>query len=327
MDLRKVQALKIQYLRTLYKEVNKISSNIYSVLIDPYQLGQLLNLDKNTTERIVMELVEDSLLNSSLGMGTISLNRNSTEHLRIIQSREAVNESFKAYYISREEYIDLLQSNKVYAASYVCYIRLYVKGEFTSESFNCTIALRKNNGSEYYFIDQSNSSQIGIVRDYQKQESGFFTFDGSIFYQIDLMKVNSNGIFEFILKRNHPMRKDDHLPNNVNITNSPNTSIQIQQNSPNSIQNIKNDLQLSEIRQLAKELRDNFESITKQLSTENQTRLIVAVEYLEEIITEKESDLDQAPKHIRKIKEVLNQVPVELVSSFLSDQVVGLLSM
>lgn len=324
LNLQELEVLKNRFLRELYNEVNYLSpENIYSILVSPIELGRILGLDINQTTRIVTDLVQENLLESTLGMGSIKLNSRSINYLTKLEIIESSKEEYEAFYVSRERYLELKESKSKYSPNYRSYLKIQVINRFTSEIFNSKILLRGGNNDSYYLITKSNGSNIGIIIDYDSKRDGLFTFDRSIYYKIESLRINSIGEYEFTLQKIKDMKEKNLKLGKISIENSPNSTIQIQHDSPNSSQENSSNKTLTNLDELASCLRKDFEVISKQLSQDNKMRLLVAVEYIEELV--KEKNVKPAPKYLKKIKELLYSVPLETVTSILSEPIVKML--
>ena len=72
MNLKQQLKEKNLFLRKAYEAAYEYdSSSPLSVSLDPREFGNSIGFDETQTERIMMELVEDGYVQSSLGMGML----------------------------------------------------------------------------------------------------------------------------------------------------------------------------------------------------------------------------------------------------------------
>lgn len=326
MNLQELEILKNRFLSELYEVANNHSPGyIYSTKVDPIALGNNLNLSKNQTVRIVNDLVQSGLLKSTIGMGCIMLNIHSIEYLTRLEAKESSNGEYEAFYVSKDEYLKLKKSERIQLPHYKCYIKIKVLNRFTPEVFESKIMLSARGGKDYYSISKANGHSIGIIQDYNNNRAGYFTFDGSVYYKIESLRINSSGDYEFILYKYKEMQDENTDFGKINVENSPNTTIQIQKDSPNSSQEFSTTNTLDNLNELTSCLRNDISEIKKELSEDNGMRLIVAVEYIEELI--KSKDVESSSKYVTKIKEILTAIPIKTASSVLSTPIIKMLGL
>lgn len=81
---------RLDFLAAAYKAAcTHPSGQPLSIKINPLALGQELNLDRATVSRIVTELVQDGLVNSTLGMGSMQVTRAGVRQLEESESASA----------------------------------------------------------------------------------------------------------------------------------------------------------------------------------------------------------------------------------------------
>lgn len=72
MNLKQQLKEKNNFLRKAYEAAYDYSpSRPLSVCLDPKEFGKSIGYDQTTTERIMMELVDDGYVISSIGMGML----------------------------------------------------------------------------------------------------------------------------------------------------------------------------------------------------------------------------------------------------------------
>ena len=76
---------------------------------------------------------------------------------------------------------------------------------------------------------------------------------------------------------------------------------------------------------LISELRTTMRELLNELNETNQKSLVVAIDYLEDLI--KNGDTDTGPVIIRQVKEILKSIPTETISSILSEPIIKYLGL
>lgn len=91
MNLKQQLNKKNYFLRKAYDLAAAHSpSSPLSVSLEPFEFGKSLELDETQTERIMIELVDDGFVESSLGMGMLMVTHSGLQYLREIEDRPMV---------------------------------------------------------------------------------------------------------------------------------------------------------------------------------------------------------------------------------------------
>ncbi|MHA8061420.1 hypothetical protein PQG22_09105 [Aquirufa beregesia] len=91
MNLKQQLIEKNLFLRKAYEVAYEYApSSPNSVSLDPKKLGISIGFDNTQTERIIMELVEDCFVESSFGMGMLSVTRLGQEYLITIEDEPLI---------------------------------------------------------------------------------------------------------------------------------------------------------------------------------------------------------------------------------------------
>lgn len=141
MNLKQQLKEKNIFLRKAYEVAYDYSpTSPLSVSLDPREFGKSIGYDETTTERIMMELVDDGYVTSSLGMGMLMITKYGLKYLREIEdepmtasddnnsdSPADLNNS-KAPFMKQSEKLDLIlkalynwkNDGKYYSISWIC---------------------------------------------------------------------------------------------------------------------------------------------------------------------------------------------------------------
>ena len=141
MNLKQQLKEKNHFLRKAYETAYEYSpSNPLSVSLKPIEFGESIGFDKITTERIMMELVDDEYVTSSLGMGMLMVTKYGLEYLREIEDEPMTAESIapkdsnetqtkiNTNFMKQSEKLDLIlrelykhkNDGKYYSIGYIC---------------------------------------------------------------------------------------------------------------------------------------------------------------------------------------------------------------
>ncbi len=94
MDLKKQLYNKNKFLKKAYEEAyNYDPSNPLSVSLNPVEFGKSIGFNKQETTRIMIELVEDNYVTSSLGMGMLLITSHGVNYLRSLEFESNYGES------------------------------------------------------------------------------------------------------------------------------------------------------------------------------------------------------------------------------------------
>ena len=137
MNLKQHLREKNLFLRKAYEAAYEYApSSPLSVSLDPREFGKSIGFDETQTERIMMELVADGYVQSSLGMGMLLVTRLGLEHLTEIEdepmtaSDDNGNISIKnnSRFMKQSEKLDLIlrelykykNDGKYYSIGWIC---------------------------------------------------------------------------------------------------------------------------------------------------------------------------------------------------------------
>ncbi len=256
MNLKQHLKEKNFFLRNAYEEAYDYdSSNPLSVSLDPLEFGKSIGYDETTTERIMMELVNDGYVTSSLGMGMLMVTNLGLEYLRAIEDEP----------MSASPFNDTINHTAIENNS-----------KFMKQSEKLDLILRelykyKNNG-KYYSINvicQALNIPIDSSLELNKiahrlKDDGFIN---PIFTHNDCSaELTSYGI-EYCEENSYSYSGNSIISNNysISIVNSPNSNIVNQSSNVTINQNI------SAASQAVEKIRDTISTdttIDKQKASE-----------------------------------------------------------
>ncbi|MBP1631402.1 MAG: hypothetical protein H6Q15_2295 [Bacteroidetes bacterium] len=137
MNLKQQLKEKNLFLRKAYEAAYEYApSSPLSVSLDPREFGNSIGFDETQTERIMMELVEDGYVQSSLGMGMLLVTRLGLDYLREIEDEpmtassdnENTTLSSNSKFMKQSEKLDLIlrelykykNDDKYYSIGWIC---------------------------------------------------------------------------------------------------------------------------------------------------------------------------------------------------------------
>ncbi len=267
MNLKKQLIEKNRFLKKAYEVAyDDNPSSPLSIGLEPIEVGKLLGFNEINTERIMMELVEDRYVESSLGMGILFITNQGLKYLRQIEDEPETiaeeydksvhsntNESTKTTNMKQSTKLDLIlkelykykNDGYLYSIASIC-DELNIPLDSLMEVRSLATRLRDAGLINGQFKLHDFSAQLtshGI--DYCEEDS--YTYSGHSI-------VNNNY-------------------NNISITNSPNT-------------NIVNNSSNVEISSSINEVSESIERIFEVLVTDNtidESKLTEISECLKEI--------------------------------------------
>ncbi len=120
-----------------------------------------------------------------------------------------LDNTYEAYYVSKEIFETLKTDNKKYISNYTCYLKIHII-RYISNDILLVKMLSKSYGSEFRFFNESMSGSNVILNDYNDNQCNLFTFDGFNFYEAKDLKLNSNKEYEFTLAYNGSTNKSNN---------------------------------------------------------------------------------------------------------------------
>lgn len=118
MILQKHLQEKNEFLKKMYENVTSYSpSSPLSVTTKPFEFGKHAGFDRETTKRIVNELVSDGYLTSTLGMGLIMITAEGVNYLRQI---EGLNQGNRPIHINAGDHSNIqIQQNTAHSTQQI----------------------------------------------------------------------------------------------------------------------------------------------------------------------------------------------------------------
>lgn len=121
MNLKQQLNEKKYFLRKAYETAYDYApASPLSVSLNPREFGKSIGFDESTTKRIMMELVDDGYVQSSIGMGMLLITRLGLEYLREIEDEPLTaelqfgdNQNFDIQNIKTQNNITMKQSEKL----------------------------------------------------------------------------------------------------------------------------------------------------------------------------------------------------------------------
>ena len=318
MKLQEFEVCKYRYLRKAYEVISANSISIYGVYIKPYELGMELGFDENLVYRIVDDLVFRGLLESTLGMQSIALNQYTIDFLTKQEAVESSKSTYDCYYLTSTEYDELIATEKPFTPHYRVYLRIEILSKYTADIFDGKI-LCKSSNNKFDYATSDNSRSNSIIRGIKQNRSGNFTFDGITFFVASNMRTGATKELEFTFTKVDYMKNEQR----VSIQGITNSVVNVMQDSNNNQVQIGRE-NLSPYL-LISELRTTMRELLNELNETNQKSLVVAIDYLEDLI--KNGDTDTGPVIIRQVKEILKSIPTETISSILSEPIIKYLGL
>jgi hypothetical protein len=138
MNLKQQLKGKNLFLRKAYEAAYEYApSSPLSVSLDPREFGKSIGFDDTQTERIMMELVADGFVHSSLGMGMLLVTRLGLEYLREIEdepltastdNEDIITTNSNSQFMKQSEKLDLIlrelykykNDGKYYSIGWIC---------------------------------------------------------------------------------------------------------------------------------------------------------------------------------------------------------------
>jgi hypothetical protein len=137
------------------------------------------------------------------------------------------------------------------------------------------------------------------------------------------MIINPKG---YAYLKNYYNNVNTKQENSINIINSNGSNILIQKDNTNSVQNLQiNDLKIEDLKNLAYEIDNKFEELSKQISNEASNELRTEIEYLKNNLNKENPKQDKLKNVFNEIKNILVAVPVNVIANILSQPLINLL--
>ncbi|GEM_PF-932368 len=258
MNLKQQLKEKNRFLRKAYEEAYKFDpASPLSVILESIEFGNSIGFNETQTERIMMELIEDGYVQSSIGMDILIITGRGLEYLREIEDDPMASSE-------DNDNQEIVSTNS---------------SKFMKQSEKLDLILRElykyKNDGKYYSIDsicQTLNIPIDSVLELNKlahrlKEDGYinvmFRHNDSIAelttHGIDYCEENS---YSYI---GHPIMTNNY---SISIVNSPNSNIVNQSDNVTITQNIG-------------EVRNAIERIREVVATDMTIDKIKAAEILE----------------------------------------------
>lgn len=257
MNLKQQLKEKNHFLRMAYETAYEYApSSPLSVSLNPKEFGESIGYDETTTERIMIELIDDGFVTSSLGMGMLMVTKYGLDYLREIEDEPMTAEDLAS------NNSDTNQTN--------------LNSNFMKQSEKLDLILRelykhKNDGKYYSigFICQSLNIPLDSVLELNKlahrlKDDGFIK---TMFTRNDCSaELTSYGI-EYCEEDSYSYSGHSVITNNysISIVNSPNSNIVNQSSNVTITQNA------SEVHKVIENIRETVatdSSIDKEKATE-----------------------------------------------------------
>lgn len=256
MDLKKELKEKNLFLRKAYETAYDYApSSPLSVNLDPREFGNSIGFDETQTERIMVELVSDGYVQSSLGMGMLLVTRLGLDYLRKIEDEPMTADA-------------IMDKNEIKTIN--------VKSRFMKQSEKLDLILKelykyKNDGKYYSigWICESQNIPIDSILELNKlahrlKDDGYIN---TMFSHNDCnAELTTYGI-EYCEGDSYSYSGNSIITNNysISIVNSPNSNIVNQSNNVTITQNI------NEASKAVEKIRETISldnTIDKQKATE-----------------------------------------------------------
>ncbi len=222
---------------------------------------------------------------------------------RVVQEWvEKKGRQVQIHYISQSDFAELKAGNKNRDIMF-SYNYLFAEcesGPQSLERFRVKIIIESSAKREY--LRFTDTTKV-ICNEFQKQQGGFFTFDGNIFYEIEEMLQASDGDAQLTLKK---MEEQKQTAPNI-VINGSNNVVNLG-NIENSIINITQQLNQAGQEEVANALRLLSEAIStsKGYTDESKEEILEHVQLLAE-----QALINENPKKgliksaLKKIKEIV----------------------
>ncbi|MBJ6118989.1 hypothetical protein JAO76_12345 [Pontibacter sp. BT310] len=233
MNLKQQLKEKNYFLKKAYEAAYEYApSSPLSVSLDPFEFGKSIGYDEAQTERIMLELVEDGYVQSSLGLGMLIVTKFGLKYLRDIED-EPLTATMEA---DANQRLDKINANN----SQTPFMKQFEKLDLILREL-----YKYKNDGKYYSIEHicyslniplDSSLEINKIA-HRLKDDGFIN---AMFRLNDCMaELTSYGI-EYCEEDSYSYSGHSIITNNysISIVNSPNANIVNQSNNVTITQNI-----------------------------------------------------------------------------------------
>ena len=318
MTLTQLEEAKIQFLKRAYQAANEHNpTSVYSVSINPWSIGNSLGLESKTTERLVIDLVKDHLIQSVKGMQYIWLERSALHYLQKAEHQEMQQDVRLVRRVDKEDYSGARQD--LLKHKYRHSLKIQVVRELANGDFEGEILFTHYDENLFQAASPNNTSTIVFMMNLRKDKhAGLFTWDdGMSFYEITSHRLlDPNGPYIFHFRRYDPAKKNPM--GNVTIQNSPNSIVQLQNNSSHSQQQASADSTGYSHADFAAEVTAQLATLRAHLTEKESVKLTKVVEVYQGEI--EEGDVEEYTSTGKKLIKLLKRLPENILGKMLTTQ-------